>query len=274
MPVATRSAPESKNRPNGTSAAKLLATVLLLLLPAACGEGRSGDTTGIPQDSAREGRLSVHVTPPTQACTPGQHNLGLASGRDGLLFISERAASNPAAPLVVLLHGAGGNARGTIGIMREQAEREGFVLLVPESRDRTWDIIVGGYGPDIEFLNRAMQEAISRCAINSKKLAIGGFSDGASYALSVGLTNGDLFTEIMAFSPGFSAPGERRGKPRVFVSHGTADRVLPIERCSRPIVRSLQGDGYDVRYREFEGGHEVPREMVDDAVRLLMSAPQ
>jgi phospholipase/carboxylesterase len=34
-------------------------------------------------------------------------------------------------------------------------------------------------------------------------VALGGFSDGASYALSLDLTNGDLFASLIAFSPGF-----------------------------------------------------------------------
>ncbi len=55
-----------------------------------------------------------------------------------------------------------------------------------------------------------------------------GFSDGASYALSIGLTNGDLFTHVVAFSPGFASPVTYTGKPPVFVSHGTHDEVLPI----------------------------------------------
>jgi phospholipase/carboxylesterase len=44
----------------------------------------------------------------------------------------------------------------------------------------------------------------------------------------------------------------------LFVSHGTRDEVLPIDRCSRLIVPRLQKSGYDVAFREFEGGHEVP----------------
>ena len=63
---------------------------------------------------------------------------------------------------------------------------------------------------------------------------------GASYALSVGLTNGDLFSDILAFSPGFMAPAVRHGAPNIFISHGTQDTVLPIDRCSRRI-RILSG---------------------------------
>jgi predicted esterase len=56
------------------------------------------------------------------------------------------------------------------------------------------------------------------------------------------------------------------GKPAVFLSHGTSDPVLRIERTSRILSRGLRGDGYDVTYVEFEGGHSVPADILDRAV--------
>jgi phospholipase/carboxylesterase len=98
-----------------------------------------------------------------------------------------------------------------------------------------------------------------------------GFSDGASYALSLGPTNGDLFTRVIAFSPGFASPGARRGMPPVFVSHGTRDGVPPIERCSRRIVPRLEREGYEVRYREFDGPHTVPRSIAREALGWVVA---
>src|SRR3712207_8603556 len=46
------------------------------------------------------------------------------------------------------------------------------------------------------------------------------------------LANGDLFDTVLAFSPGFAAPPSRRGRPRVWVSHGTGDRVRSEEHTS------------------------------------------
>lgn len=107
------------------------------------------------------------------------------------------------------------------------------------------------------------------------RLAITGFSDGASYALSLGLTNGDLFSRVLAFSPGFAAPADRQGAPRIFISHGTADAVLPIDRCSRRIVPRLEQAGYDVTYVEFDGPHTVPPEIQRAAVDwLAQGAPE
>ena len=102
----------------------------------------------------------------------------------------------------------------------------------------------------------------SRCP---RKLAIGGFSDGATYALSLGLDNGSLFTHVMAFSPGFIAARRPSGKPRIFISHGRSDNILPIDATSRRIVPALEEAGYPVTYKEFDGPHAVPETIARDA---------
>ena len=92
---------------------------------------------------------------------------------------------------------------------------------------------------------------------------------GASYALSLGLANGDLFTHVLAFSPGFVVPGPRVGRPAAYVSHGRDDGVLPIERTTRRIVPWLRESGYPVITREFNGAHTVPPAIAEDAVRWV-----
>jgi phospholipase/carboxylesterase len=98
-----------------------------------------------------------------------------------------------------------------------------------------------------------------------------GFSDGASYSLSVGLANGDLFSAVFGFSPGFIAGRGRTGKPPVFISHGTLDRILPIDVCGRLIVAQLKGEGYRVTFREFEGPHTLPPDIAADAMRWFLA---
>ncbi|MDP9456150.1 MAG: phospholipase [Actinomycetota bacterium] len=206
---------------------------------------------------------------PTGDAPVGLRSLGLAAPARGDHLLYVPAGYNPEhpAPMVVLLHGAGGDARATLDLLlRPLADATGLILLAPTSRRYTWDVIVGGYGPDVETIDKALEETFSRYAVDPARLAVGGFSDGASYALSLGITNGDLFTHVVAFSPGFMAPAAQVGSPRIFVSHGTHDGVLPIDRCSRAIVPRLERAGYDVTYREFEGGHTVPPEIALEAV--------
>jgi LysM repeat protein len=102
-------------------------------------------------------------------------------------------------------------------------------------------------------------------------VAVAGFSDGASYALSPGLANGDLFGRVMAFWPGFIAPAPAQGHPRLFISHGTADTVLPIDQCRRRIVPWLQQADYDVTYQEFEGPHTVPPDIAQMAAAWFLA---
>jgi predicted esterase len=170
-----------------------------------------------------------------------------------------------------MLHGAGGIGRSGITPFLPFADANGLLLLAPDSREMTWDVLMGGYGSDVDFIERALEFTFRRYAVDATHLAIEGFSDGASYALSLGLTNGDLFTHVIAFSPGFMAPRAPRGKPRIYVSHGIHDGVLPISRCSRRIVPQLQGMEYDVRYDEFDGGHTVPEGIAQEGLRWFMA---
>lgn len=203
-------------------------------------------------------------TPSGPPLPDGMAALGLDRDRDALVRCPPD--DGMAAPLVVLLHGAGGTAGQAMALAADRAEASGMVLLAPQSRRATWDVIAGGWGPDVRFIGQAMQAVAAGRRIDPARVAVGGFSDGASYALSLGLINGGLFSAILAFSPGFAAPTRTEGRPRIFMSHGTDDRVLPISRCSRSLAPRLEAAGYDLRYREFDGGHVAPPALAGEAL--------
>jgi phospholipase/carboxylesterase len=210
-----------------------------------------------------DGRLSSRPGPPTRPLPPaGTHRLDLRSGAEALLVVPP---AEPATwPLLVFLHGAGGSAEHSLALAGAAAVDAGCLLLAPSSTGRTWDLIAGGLGPDVAVLDAALEEVFAVAPVS--RVAIGGFSDGASYASSLGLANGDLVEEVLAFSPGFVAPPGRTGRPRIWISHGTGDRVLPVERCGRRVARDLTRAGYDVTYEEFTGGHVVPPALLTAAL--------
>jgi predicted esterase len=202
------------------------------------------------------------------------------SGRTGLLTLPGTHEASPAhayvpatahdgSPLrlVLFLHGAGGAAGQAVDALRSFADQERLVLVGPKSARATWDVISGGYGPDVENIDHLLETISAAYPISGYTVA--GFSDGASYALSMGIVNGDVFDSVIAFSPGFHAARASNGSPRFFVSHGTQDEVLPINRCSRRLVPELERRGYAVTYQEFVGGHAVPQMIKQAAIDWL-----
>jgi predicted esterase len=206
---------------------------------------------------------------PASMPVPGQHALGLESAPNTLLYVPAGIGAVQPAPLILLLHGAGGEAAGGLGLLSAFAESHKIVLAAPSSRTSTWDGVRGTFGPDVEMINQALERIFQLVFVDPNRIAVGGFSDGASYALGLGLANGGLFSRVIAFSPGFVPPVPRTGKPCLFVSHGEGDTVLPIDRTSRRLVPLLKTDDYDVTYREFPGGHSVPTAISREAINWL-----
>jgi phospholipase/carboxylesterase len=200
----------------------------------------------------------------------GPHRLELVPGPEVVLHVP--AGQHDSAPmrLVCILHGAGGNGRAGLAPLLPLAEAYRLLLLAPGSFGSTWDAILGGWGRDARRIDDALAQTFASCPVDPARLAIGGFSDGASYALSLGLANADLFTHVLAFSPGFVVPAPRVGAPQVYISHGRADRVLPIDATTRRIVPRLRGDKVSTVVREFDGPHIVPAEIAEDAVRWFV----
>lgn len=203
-------------------------------------------------------RLTARPSAPTRVPARGVTRIGPDLPRGGLLYVPESYSPDRPAPLIVALHGSGGYA-GSWSRLYNACEERGIVLMAPDSRDRTWDRVLTDFGPDVAFIDSALRFTFERCAIDPAHLALAGFSDGASYALSLGVSNGDLFSHLIAWSPGFSDPAEPIvGSPPVFVSHGNDDRVLPVAASRLGIVPMFEMDGYPIEYLEFEGQHEMP----------------
>lgn len=248
----------------------LMKLSLLSVFPLA---GRCAES--LPEARSLAGR--IHARPDLDGASAlrlpdaggGPERLRLGGRRDGYVYAPADRPSGPL-PLIVFLHGAGGSGQPVIQRLRPHADRMGSVVLAPDSRRETWSVVTGNDAEDAAFLDGALEAAFESYPIDAARVGIAGFSDGASAALSFGIANGGLFSAIAAFSPGFiRLPAPPQGRPRIFISHGASDPVLPVDRCGRKIARILKGSGYTVNYREFDGGHTVPEEIVGEGLEWV-----
>lgn len=212
-----------------------------------------------------DGRLTARPRAGVKTARTGQIKLE----RNAILQIPTNASDSPV-PLLIMLHGATQRADDMFWYLGTAHEEARVAVLAPNSIDTTWDAIGGSsFGEDVDYLNRTLERVFETTAIDPARVSVGGFSDGATYALSLGLINGDFFRSIVAFSPGFVISGEAHGKPRIFISHGTKDHILPIDRCGRRIAAALKGQSYDVTFREFDGDHEIPADVAREGLSFV-----
>ena len=197
----------------------------LMLAASACA------ASAPPSVTKSDGRLIAALTAPTRPAGPGTHSI--RAGADATLYIPASAGDAPA-PFLILLHGAGGGAEGMIRRFRAEADRRGIILFCaanpPERHGMPSPRSARGrppaFGEDVARIDTALAEAFTRVSADPKRLGIAGFSDGAGYALSLGVRNSDRFSGIFGFSPGMIVSGDIGPRSRVFISHGERDRVL------------------------------------------------
>ena len=156
---------------------------------------------------------------------------------------------------------------------RDVYNHSNIYMLFMSSHTSTWDGIRHVYGRDLIASDIALSQVLSMFP-KIIEVAISGFSDGATYALNLGLTNPELFSCILAWSPGFIINSTNTSLndpcfilPKVFISHGIDDNVMNIQRCSHSIVKILRSRHIDVMFKEFQGEHEIPRDIAIEALQ-------
>lgn len=86
---------------------------------------------------------------------------------------------------------------------RDEPDRRDAFFLIPRSVEPTWDLIVGGAPHDLDFLAYAYDLIYRRYPIDPQRQVLIGYSDGASYALSLALSNPRVFDAALCWAAGF-----------------------------------------------------------------------
>jgi predicted esterase len=236
--------------------------LVLAIMLAGCGQDAA------QKASEPEGTLAASPGSGGGRCAPGVHELAVGVGRKAKMRVTPGPA-NARRAVILVLHGAGGQSNDGLYAFRGAWNIPGLVIVAPSSRSSTWSSLLGS-DVDTPTVDRSLQRAFARCRVDRRRIGVGGFSDGATYALSLGLDNGRLFTAVMALSPGGVSTHDPVGRPRIFIAHGTKDDVLPFSRTRDDLVPELRSAGYRVTLRTFVGGHKAPAPISRAAVRWFL----
>lgn len=166
----------------------------------------------------------------------------------GSYHIELPRADNP--PLVVFLHGYGGNGAAT---MRNRSLVEGllargYAVMAPNGSQRigsnrglSWNFYPGWEGRDeTAFLETAVSDAAVRFGVDDDRVMLGGFSAGGFMVNYLACAAPNTFSAYVPVSGGFwrPHPTECKGPVKMLQTHGWSDNVVPLE------GRVLGGGGF------------------------------
>ena len=192
------------------------------------------------------------------------------------------------APLVLMLHGAGGTAQGasTRYGWRELADKEHFIVAFPEATrfDMTrpvafkdnptiWNDASGRAFParrnidDVGYLRAVLDDIQRRASIDTSRIYCTGFSSGASMTFRAGIELSDRLTAIAPISGHLWLSGPLRDKKlarpvSLFFLTGAQDPLNPLQ-------------GGDAKTPWGNTDHKPPmQQSIDDWLNLLSLDPK
>ncbi len=201
-------------------------------------------------------------------------------------------------PLVIGLHGYGSNYERFSDLFRRPYRTDTsrkpmkirFIYAAPcapypmatgTEPGYSWTLREEGLGEKTvfmgaDYISSLPLELLKSFNVDTNRVYLLGFSQGASMAYNIGLNNPDRFKGIIAFggwqdSSLVSAEALEKCKAKgmkVFIAHGKSDQTVPLE-ASQDAYRRLRDAGLDVRLNQFEGGHEVPMETLQFSVEWM-----
>lgn len=206
------------------------------------------------------------------------------------LHVPPQAANAAGLPLVVVLHGGGGNgeyARDSMGF-DEVADREGFVVAYPDGTGAlrgkllTWNsggipvYAVEHNVEDVAFLREVVADVQRKVAIDPTRVFAAGHSNGGMMCHRLAREAADLFAGVAVVSGAMNFTAKDSPEPiGVLLVHGTADGNVRYEggtprdstgRSGERVDASVQ-DAIDY-YLDRNGLRGYPETKTDGKVRL------
>ena len=213
-----------------------------------------------------------------------------ASGGNGLEYLVREPQGEPAGALV-LIHGRGADEYDLYPLLDMLDPERRLVgatprgpLALPPGGAHWYQVARVGYPdptsfwPTLETLTAWCDGFLSERGLTHEQVVLGGFSQGAVMAYSVGLGKGRPRPAMIAAFSGFIPTVDDfeldlsglTGYP-VAIGHGTYDPIIDVE-WGRKAKEKLEAAGADVKYRESPMLHTIDPEWIDEVRGFVAAA--
>jgi poly(3-hydroxybutyrate) depolymerase len=197
-----------------------------------------------------------------------------AVGRTGTFYVPRKAPDAGALPLLVILHGTGGDGAAAIRPFKALADDIGFVVLGPDSGKApngqyAWEVgdSPGDVTADRRHVVACVEEVMQKAHVDPLRVLVAGHSAGASSAPYLA-TNDAVFSSFAVLHGGVVEGGLGPLRPRGWFSSGSGDTIRPAAGVASAADVLKKKLGFtDIELRTFKGGHDVSREETKALVR-------
>ena len=170
------------------------------------------------------------------------------------ILVPEVYNGSAAVPLVVALHGMGGDENsmfdGYNGAIKPAVERNGFIAVCPKGRDSASMYRGSGEQDVMDVLAEVRRDY----KIDSSRIYLMGHSMGGYGTWSVAMNHAEVWAALGPISGGGSAAGMAKiARIPEYVVHGDDDRTVSVTQ-SRTMVEAGRKAGANIVYVEVPGG--------------------
>jgi predicted esterase len=174
------------------------------------------------------------------------------------LFIPSSYDGRKPYPLIMLLHGMGGDENSMFdsygnGAFETLAEKHGYIVACPKGREAT-----SMYrGPAEQDVLDVMADVRRAYKVDPDRIYLTGHSMGAYGTWSIAIDHPEIFAALAPISGGGDASAvSKTAKIPQLVTHGDHDPTVSVE-SSRVMVEALKKAGAEVKYTEVPGGNHT-----------------
>ena len=187
--------------------------------------------------------------------------------------------------VVILLHGYGASMYDLVGIAPAINQEDYIYVFLNAPIELNIGYGQTGYawipiGDSSEInqiaqvINKSIEEFINNTEYKIGSLYIGGFSQGGMMTIHVGLASSISFEGAIILSSrmypqhNIELSVNNPDTTKIFMAHGIQDSVLPVE-DGRNTKNHLIQMGFDLEYHEYNIGHEINLEVLEDLSNWL-----